>query len=443
MILINVAIPGLLHDFNISRLKYVLDFIANHPSSPGVVKFSINEKNGEENIKVYYSDVGFNKINWVKPINIFFKKNFKPIKPIAQTKLSINDLELTGFCADGSPESMPFDVFETIFFHISRYEEWFCADHERDIHGTMSSTAQYLVKNKLYHIPVVDHLVYFFYSSIGLSPNKRTTTYSLTHDVDFIKKFSSYYKFLLGYGNILIYQKNKIQNIIHHTRHFFQVKAGKIKDTYDTFHWLLVGNDRISQRVIYLLSGGQTKYEGFFDIKSTYVKKLIEKAKEKGYQIGLHPSYNSMNNLSIIQAERDVLSEIVKEDIELSRQHYLRFDLSVTAKILELAGIKSDSSLGYRDLIGFRCGTGYPYHLYDFENEKAFEFVEVPLIVMDVAGMRECGWDSSLWIKLISEFISENSHYTHITFNFHNSFFDPVVVDVALLKRWYLQQFGP
>lgn len=44
MILINVDIPGLLHDFNISRLKYVLDFIANHPSSPGGVKFSINEK---------------------------------------------------------------------------------------------------------------------------------------------------------------------------------------------------------------------------------------------------------------------------------------------------------------------------------------------------------------------------------------------------------------
>ena len=61
---------------------------------------------------------------------------------------------------------------------------------------------------------------------------------------------------------------------------------------------------------------------------------------------------------------------------------------------------------------------------------------------MDVAGMRECGGDSSQWVKLISEFMTENRYYTHITFNFHNSFFDPVVVDVDLLKKWYLQQFG-
>ena len=442
MIMINVDTSGYLNDFNISRLKYVLDFIANHPAHPEGVKFSVNEENDKENMNIYYTEVDCGEKNWIKPINIFFKKNHKQAKQAVQRKITFYDMELTGFCAEGSPESMPFDIFETIFFHISRYEEWFCADHEKDIHGTMRSTAQYLVKNKLHHIPIVDHLVHYFYSSIGLKPKKLPTTYSLTHDIDVIRKFSTCYKFLLGYGNIMLYQKNKIRNIIHHTRHFLEVKAGKRKDTYDTFHWLLVGNDNISQKVIYFLAGGETKYEGFFNINEPEVKKIMAQAKEKGYRIGLHPSYNSMNNVNIIQKEYQALVGIAKEDIDLSRQHYLRFDPSVTSKVLESAGIKSDSSLGYRDLIGFRCGTGFPYHLYDFENEKAFGCVEVPLIVMDVAGMRECGWDSSLWIKLISEFLSENSHYTNITFNFHNSFFDPVVVNVDMLKKWYLHQFG-
>lgn len=53
--------------------------------------------------------------------------------------------------------------------------------------------------------------------------------------------------------------------------------------------------------------------QGFFDMKSTYVKNyLIEKAKEKGYQIGLHPHYNSMND-HIIQAERNVLWKLQKK----------------------------------------------------------------------------------------------------------------------------------
>lgn len=442
MIRINVDTTGYQQDFNISRLKYVLDFISNHPSSPEDINFSVNEKNTGEGINISYSEINGDVKFWIKPNYIYFKKNPETRINVIHKKYIFNEIELIGFCNYGSADIIPFDIFETIFFHISRYEEWFFAGGEKDKHGTMRSKAQFLVKNHLHHSPVVDHLVYYFYASLGLTPKKLITTFSLTHDIDFIRKFSGFFKFLKGYGNILFFQKSKLKNIILHTQHYILFKVGKRKDTYDTFQWLLVYNESITQKVIYFLTGGKTKYEGFFDINSLDVKNIIEQAKEKGYRIGLHPSYNSMNELDIIREELEVLTQLTKENIELSRQHYLRFDPCITTKLLDSVNIKSDSSLGYRDLIGFRCGTGFPYHLYDFENERAFKCLEVPLVVMDVAGMRECGGDSSKWVKLISEFMAENRYYTHITFNFHNSFFDPVVVDVGLLKKWYLQQFG-
>ena len=60
---------------------------------------------------------------------------------------------------------------------------------------------------------------------------------------------------------------------------------------------------------------------------------------------------------------------------------------------------------------------------------------------MDIAALRDVNWVNENWGPHISDFIDKNKYYTHITFNFHNSFFDPVLVDAALLKKWYISTF--
>ena len=89
--------------------------------------------------------------------------------------------------------------------------------------------------------------------------------------------------------------------------------------------------------------------------------------------------------------------------------------------------------LGFADRNGFRCGTGFAYHLYDFENEKAYNFLETPLTVMDSALIRE-GQDNDQKInQILNDFINENRTNTKITFNFHNSrFFDSEVISIQL-----------
>ncbi len=146
-------------------------------------------------------------------------------------------------------EFIPFDIFETIFFHISRYEEWFCEEKNLDLHGTLLSSHQYLVKNNVHQIPLVDLLVCYFLEKLGIQPKICATTYTLTHDIDVLLKYPSFYKFLRGFGNILLYQKHKIKKFVRHTINYIKSKHGINTDPYDTFDWILMANNpKIKQK---------------------------------------------------------------------------------------------------------------------------------------------------------------------------------------------------
>ncbi|MBL0024735.1 MAG: hypothetical protein IPO98_06795 [Saprospiraceae bacterium] len=422
-----------------ARLSYVLNFIEKHPSAPDDVRFSLNDPK-KEGITISYSDTlsDFQVI----PQSRFFINDDINVPSIKCLGVNYLGFSLKGFSNRDGADFIPFDIFETIFFHISRYEEWACSESQLDVHNTMKSSEQYLVKNGLHDVPLVDLLVHYFYSKIGLQPKNIQTSYTITHDIDVMSKYPSFYKFIRGYGNIILYQKHKLKNLALHTYHYMLFILGICPDPYDTFDWLLIkDHPPIQDKVIYWLSGGTTKFEGFFNITDKKVKQIMQLAKSHGYEIGLHPSYDSFENDTTLINEKRILESISGHKIIHSRQHFLRYSIRITGKILEKANLETDSSLGFRDRIGFRCGTGFPYHLYDFEREKPFKFLELPLVVMDMAAMHECGWNSLKWTEHINQFIQANQKYTAISLNFHNSFFDPVLTDAKMLKDWYIQSF--
>ena len=142
-----------------------------------------------------------------------------------------------------------------------------------------------------------------------------------------------------------------------------------------------------------------------------------------------------------MKTEKENLEEAIEESINLTRQHFLRFSFKHTPQAIQQLGLKEDSSLGFADRIGFRCGTGFSYNLYDFENEKAFEFLELPLIVMDSALIQEGGNNPKLIVKIWDDFIAKNRFDTKITFNFHNSRFYDAQIKGIPLKELYESLF--
>ncbi|MFP4333765.1 MAG: hypothetical protein ACLFQJ_10740, partial [Campylobacterales bacterium] len=81
----------------------------------------------------------------------------------------------------------------------------------------------------------------------------------------------------------------------------------------------------------------------------------------------------------------------ISSKVELSRQHYLRFEVPNTWRLLDEVGIKSDSTLCYADMDGFRCGCCYEYSVFDVIERKHLKLKESPLIAMETTffGYRE------------------------------------------------------
>ena len=85
--------------------------------------------------------------------------------------------------------------------------------------------------------------------------------------------------------------------------------------------------------------------------------------------------------------------------------------------------METDSSIGYRDRIGFRAGTGFPFHLYNFEDEKPYSWKEIPLVLMDVAWLREGKYKQEKMRHILHRLKMASAHLTDRKMLFHNTIF--------------------
>ncbi|MCL1827691.1 MAG: hypothetical protein FWG20_06565 [Candidatus Cloacimonetes bacterium] len=105
-----------------------------------------------------------------------------------------------------------------------------------------------------------------------------------------------------------------------------------------------------------------------------------------GKHIGLHGSRAAAFDENALQMEYKRLKAKGFHTASY-RNHYLCFDYQKTFAILEKAGFKTDSTLGYWEHIGFRAGTGRPFQPYNIAEDRPFQITEKPLIIMDATLM--------------------------------------------------------
>ena len=322
-----------------------------------------------------------------------------------------------------------FDIFETIFFHLSRYEE-------RSIKFSDYLTDRYaferellVVKNGLEKVPVVDELIAVFIEKLTNKKVEKGGEIYLSHDIDYISKFKS--------------PLSIIRKLAGHLRHRKSVKGFGFlwqsyldyllrgRDGFDTFEWML--SKKNIDKTIYFLVGGRHREDNQYDLKGAVFQKALKLSKERGYKIGIHPSYESWDRKELIKREKKKLENEVGEEIVVSRQHFLNFDIEKTPILLESLGIREDSSLGYTRHVGYRCGTGFPFIIYDFQNEKAFDVVERPMVFMDVAWLFEAIRNDNFAIPEFEDYYGG--------FLFHNSTFDEMGARGVGMKDHYLKYF--
>ena len=89
------------------------------------------------------------------------------------------------------------------------------------------------------------------------------------------------------------------------------------------------------------------------------------------------------NQPKLFTVEKERLERAAGTTITNARAHYLRVRTPYTWIQMQAAGLRCDESYSFSEHEGFRCGTCYEYQVFDLLQDRALDFYERPLIVMD------------------------------------------------------------
>jgi peptidoglycan/xylan/chitin deacetylase (PgdA/CDA1 family) len=175
----------------------------------------------------------------------------------------------------------------------------------------------------------------------------------------------------------------------------------------------------------FFIAGGHTKFEKRYSILGKAAKELMQKIKERGHYIGIHPSFNTYKFPEQMKEEVDTLKEVTGEPVLFGRQHYLRFEVPTTWKQWDDNDIQWDSTLTYADQLGFRAGTCIAFPVFDILNRKVLQLEEKPLTVMDQTLINYLKLDKNSAFKEVNDYIEIIKKYKgDFVLLWHNSSFN-------------------
>lgn len=146
---------------------------------------------------------------------------------------------------------------------------------------------------------------------------------------------------------------------------------------------MAVSESRGLRSSFYFKAADRGPFDTGYRVDSPPAGDLIHEVVERGHEVGFHPGYETFCRPDLLRREKGRLDKVSPTRILGGRQHNLRFKVPDTWRHWADAGLVYDSTLGYAEVVGFRCGTAHPFPVFDCENDRPLHLIEVPLIVMD------------------------------------------------------------
>lgn len=227
------------------------------------------------------------------------------------------------------------------------------------------------------HIPLIQKSIW---------PDGKSFAVCLTHDVDEIKKtyqwISRPLRYLMkrdigSFKNQITLFFQKIRGIEPYYTYDDIIGIEKALDAKSTYYILKETGTLVpsSKKTWYLYGRNRS-------LHIPEIQALIQKLQNNGDEVAIHGSYFSYLHPELLEEQTRELEGIIHESIVGSRQHNLNLDIPKTWEYQIMAGLQYDTSLGFKDMIGFRWGTSFPF----FPGNKgiAVPILEIPLIIMDI-----------------------------------------------------------
>jgi hypothetical protein len=385
------------------RLQYVASFLTQYFGEHFLLTTDWQYFESAAKSKINYTATNANlPALWIKPANLLFEEGVK--------KQTIACFEHTnGYKAFFATEgALGFDLFAAVFYLLSRYEEYL--PHWQDVYGRYAHENSLAYQNDFLQLPLVNIWLEDFreimQEQFQISNFKaRTFCFQPTYDIDIA--WSYRHKGLLRNAGGAI--KSVIKGQWSRVKERFEVLKRREQDPYDCYNWLDALHEQYDLWPLYFFHVGQerNRYDKNIATTNKAFQHLV-KHHAHTYVVGLHPSWHSGDEPQCIQKEKEVLEDLAKQKVTFSRQHYIRFSLPDTFRLLIRNGIENDYSMGYGSINGFRASISTAFYWYDLGNEETTNLLLHPFCFMDANAF----FEQNLSVEAAFE---ELMHYYDVT----------------------------
>ena len=307
--------------------------------------------------------------------------------------------------SEATSSAMPGAWLRAIAFVVQREEE--LLEHHRDEWECFSGFSSRLHELGIIDQPLVNDWasqlearVRQWIESRGHTPrtvprwkNGARFAVALTHDVDWVRRFS------LPQSLRLLRQAHRLNSYAF--RHGLSASLDSVRhlgtrqDPYCSFdRWAREESELGFRSTFYFCPyDPQPRHEYDptyrdsdrvdFEGQSVTVARLMETLAARGFEIGLHGSYQSHRSADELARQKYQIERASGATLKGLRQHFLRFDLPFTWSAQEAAGFRYDTTLGYNEATGFRAGISAPFHPWNPQLRGPYRLLELPLTLMD------------------------------------------------------------
>ncbi len=295
----------------------------------------------------------------------------------------------TLFAAQDADHVLPFDLFSAVFYLISRYEEY--VPFVPDRHHRYPATESILFKAGLLERPIIDEWLFALSKLLrdkGLSIHQKSFEFLPTYDIDIAWSFKHKgLKRTMG-GYLRDIAKNNFESLKERTA----VLQAKKKDPYFSFDVTdRLHRDNELEPLYFILAAAQnTAWDKHILPSNKHMSALIQSLAQQ-YKIGIHPSYHANAQPHLFREEQKTLSTISGQQMDISRQHYIKVEWPKTYRALLEMDIRQDYSMGYSTHLGFRAGTSRSFFWYDLLAEAPTQLHIFPFCFMDTTAHYEMG----------------------------------------------------
>jgi len=346
------------------RLSYVFKHICTRILGIQVSFTTIVEEFiAHQGLKMSYAKQPLGKELFVQSRYLLFEEG------VSDVEISIHKWNNTKcFFINGSRSDLPFDIFASSFYLLSRYEEYL--PYVADDFGRFPPEESIAYKHHFLKDPVVDIWAYEFKVILQehfpefIFPNKKfelkpvidvPVAYKYLHK-GIVRTLGGTFKDLIALNAVELYNRYLV---------LFKLR----KDPYDTFKWLINNHKKRGVKpVFFFLLSDYSVYDKNINYQNKHFMSLIKSISDY-FEVGLKGSYLALDDKGVLKEEKQRFEAIFNKPLLRTKNSFSKLKLPLVYRNLIDLEISSDYTMGYVSEVGFRAGTCTPFYFYDLDYE--------------------------------------------------------------------------